>query len=103
MKTALTRLCLALLAVAGLSACTVIPAHPAAYRGNVYYGQSHYDAYPYGRQRHYDDRYYRDSYRAPPAHYYDAPPRHHSPVTDALRLHRDVRRSLGLPRLPGMP
>jgi len=88
-----------------LTACTVVPAPPTAYyRGPVVvetYPVYRYD-YPYRRYdydrrdyRGYDDRdgrYYRDDRR-----------RYDSPLDNAARTHRDIRRSLGLPRLPGMP
>ena len=101
----LTRLTLAAALLASLGACTVVPAYPAGYRAPPVYVET-YPAYRpapptvyYGYERGYrDDRrdYYRDDRR------YDDR-RHSSPLEDAARVHRDIRRSLGLPRLPGMP
>ena len=92
-----------------LTACMVAPAYPPGYyRAQPAYVET-YPAYGYpstsiyyesGRGRHYDDRggrYYGEQRR------YEEPRRIESPVDNALRMHRDVRRSLGLPRLPGMP
>lgn len=105
----LIRLGLAAALLASLGACTVVPAYPAGHyrappayvetypaygygypRANIYYesGYRHYDNHG---GRYYDDRRFEDRRR------YDAP------LPPPLQLHRDVRRSLGLPRLPGMP
>lgn len=99
----LLRLGLATALIGGLGACAVAP-YPVAYhrapgyvetypgyvqpRGTVYY-DSGYRYYDDRGSRYYDDRRYEQRYEAP------LPP--------PLQLHRDVRRSLGLPRLPGMP
>ena len=101
------RISLAASLLGSLGACTVVPAYPAGYYRpapayvetypvygypgtSIYYqsGPRYYDGYG---DRHYDNRHYEDrrGYGAP------LPP--------PLQLHRDVRRSLGLPRLPGMP
>lgn len=110
----LTRTALLLLLLASLSACTVVPAHPYAGRPATVY----VDAYPSGSYgRPYGNGYY--SGNRGPRHdhnqgYYREPerrdyrreePRHESTVRipSPLEVHRDVRRSLGLPRLPGMP
>lgn len=103
----LIRLSLAAALLGSLGACTVVPVYPAGYyrappayvetypaygypRANIYYesGHRHYED---RGGRYYDDRRYEDRRR------YDAP------LPPPLQLHRDVRRSLGLPRLPGMP
>jgi len=82
-----------------LAACTVVPAHPHAYYGGPPVVVDSYPAYRNGYPyQHYD--YDRRAYRG-----YDdrGGRRHDSPLESAARTHRDVRRSLGLPRLPGMP
>jgi len=98
---AVLRLCLMLSAIAGLSACATGPGDYAAYRDEAIYRDSYrypgYRGYPYG------DPYYRDGYRSAPPPVYNDAPRRGNPFDDAMRLHRDTRRSLGLPRLPGMP
>lgn len=107
MKTAtwLTRLALAAALVGSLSACTIVPAHPGVYRGSSVYVET-YPSYPtyrhgystpyYGdRDHHHGDRerrHFRDERR------YDAPHRRNSPLENIPRPHRDIRRSLGLPR-----
>lgn len=84
-----------------LSACTVVPAYPVGYQHRPAYVET-YPVYSYpstsiyyesGYHRHYDgygDRRYEGR-------------RGDVPLPLPLQLHRDVRRSLGLPRLPGMP
>lgn len=102
MTTLKKTICLgfALTLLASLGACTVVPAYPAAYRGPAVYVDP-YPSYRYGYPNTYHDehygRHYRDERR------YDEPRRIESPLESAARAHRDVRRSLGLPRLPGMP
>lgn len=107
-KSLALRLTLAAAFLGGLSACTVVPTYPVGYQRpppayvetypvygypttSIYYqsGYRYYDGYGDRRHDHrgYDDR--RGGYGMP------LPP--------PLQLHRDVRRSLGLPRLPGMP
>lgn len=106
-RLVLIRISLAAALLGSLGACTVAPAYPVAYRPAPVYVET-YPAYRYGHptpyygheERHYGDRggrYYRDEHR------YQEPRRIESPLEGAARLHRDVRRSLGLPRLPGMP
>lgn len=102
----LTRLGLAVVLLASLGACTVVPAYPAGYRAAPVYVES-YPAYRpappvvyYGYERGYRDDRGRDYYREDRR--YDER-RYSSPLEEAARVHRDVRRSLGLPRLPGMP
>lgn len=107
------RLILAAALLASLGACTVVPVQPGAYRSTPVYVET-YPAYRYGytppgyygnvyyerdrpRYDYYGDRRYQEHRR------YDAPARIESPLENAARVHRDVRRSLGLPRLPGMP
>lgn len=103
LSSPLIRLSLAAALLGSLGACTVVPAYPVGYhRAPPVYVES-YPAYGYGYpraniyyesdRRHYDDRGGR---------YYDNQ-RHEMPLPPPLQLHRDVRRSLGLPRLPGMP
>lgn len=96
------RIGLAATLLGSLGACTVVPAYPVGYQRpppayietypaygypatSIYYqsGYRYYDGYG---DRHYDDR------RS-----------HGMPLPPPLQLHRNVRRSLGLPRLPGMP
>lgn len=102
----LTRLTLAVALLGSLSACVVAPAQPVGYRAPPVYVETYptyryvdpyYSGYGY---RYYDDRggrYYRDERR------YDGPARSEVRIPSPLEVHRDVRRSLGLPRLPGMP
>lgn len=114
----LTRLGLAAVLLAGLGACTIVPAQPVGYRATPVYVET-YPAYRspapsvyYEYQpdfRHYDDRrgnYYREQRRDDRR--YDEPRYREerqvkSPLESAARTHRNIRRSLGLPRLPGMP
>ncbi len=88
-----------------LSGCIVAPAHPVGYRGPpVYvetyptyrhtYPNTYYDGYGYGDR---GGRYYREERR------YVEPRRMEAPIPSPAQVHRDIRRSLGLPRLPGMP
>ena len=102
------RLSLAAALLGSLGACTVVPAYPVGYHRAppVYvepypaYGHPSTTIYYQSGQRHYDDRNrhsYREERRPEP------PRRVDSPFDNAARTHRDVRRSLGLPRLPGMP
>lgn len=110
----LIRLGLAAAIFASLGACAVVPTYPAGYRATPAYVEP-YPAYRYGypstsiyyesSPRHYDgrgDNYYRDDRRRQERRYQE-PRRMESPLESAARTHRDVRRSLGLPRLPGMP
>lgn len=112
------RLSLATALLVGLSACTIVPAHPSAYRAPPVYVETYpsYRAppptiyYEYeSNHRHYDDRrgnYYReerrDDRRYNERRYRDKQ-QFESPLESAARTHRNIRRSLGLPRLPGMP
>ncbi len=107
LKQTLTRLGLATVLIGSLGACAIAP-YPAGYHrpppayvetypsygqpsGTIYYnsGYRQYDDHRGGR--YYDDRRYEE------------PRRHAAPLPPPLQLHRDIRRSLGLPRLPGMP
>lgn len=111
LKQLLARLTLAALLLGGLNACTVVPAQPGAYgyyRSAPVYIET-YPSYRYGypgtyyyghEQRRYDDR---DDRRYREERHYQESQRLESPLESAARAHRDVRRSLGLPRLPGMP
>ena len=115
LKQTLTRLGLATVLIGSLGACAIAP-YPAGYHrpppayvetypsygqpsGTIYYN-SGYRQYDDHRGRRYDDhrggRYYDDRR-------YEEPRRHAAPLPPPLQLHRDIRRSLGLPRLPGMP
>lgn len=109
----LTRLSLAAALLASLGACTVVPMHSAGYRAPSVYVESYpaYRTYPSANiyyesdRRHYDNRgggYYREEPRRDERRYQE-PRRMESPLESAVELHREVRRSLGLPRLPGMP
>jgi hypothetical protein len=104
----LIRLALAAALLGSLGACTIVPAHPGAYRGSTVYVET-YPTYRYGYSGPYygyrDHRHdgYRDGRHERDARRYDGPRRMDSPLESAARTHRDVRRSLGLPRLPGMP
>jgi len=105
----ISRIGAALLLLASLSACTIVPAYPVGVRAAPVYAEPYYGR-PYGNTyygnsapRHdYDRGYYREAERRD---YYRQEPRQESPVRipSPLEVHRDVRRSLGLPRLPGMP
>lgn len=115
----LIRFSLAAALLGSLSACVVAPAQPGAYRGPAVYVETYptyrntypntyYDGW-YGN-RYYDNRggrYYRDERRHEEHRHderrYEEPRRIESPLDSAARTHRDIRRSLGLPRLPGMP
>jgi len=112
LKPMLTRLTIAVLLLGGLSACTIVPAQPGSYgygyRSTPVYVET-YPTYRYGYpsthyygggHRHYDDR---DDRRYREERHYQELRRIDSPLESAARAHRDVRRSLGLPRLPGMP
>lgn len=106
----LIRISLAAALLGSLSACVVAPPHSVGYRAPSVYVETYptyrYGGYPntyydngYG-QRQYDNRgggYYRDQRR------YEEPRRMETPIPSPLDVHRDIRRSLGLPRLPGMP
>ena len=118
-STVLARTTLLALLLGSLSACTVVPTYPSyssgyAVRpapvyvetyGSGYYGQPRGNAYYYGNSApHYGHRH--EHYReAPRQEYRREAPRHEAParIPSPLEVHRDVRRSLGLPRLPGMP
>jgi hypothetical protein len=105
-KQTFFRLGLASILIGTLGACAVAPYPVTYYRappayvetypgyaqpsGTIYYN-SGYRSYDDRGSRHYDDRRYEGR------RHYDAP------LPPPLQLHRDVRRSLGLPRLPGMP
>ena len=85
------RLGLAALLLVGLGACTVVPTYPAyGYPGTTIYYQSghrHYDSY--GSRHHHGGPHYNHG-------------RHGAmPLPPPMRLHRDIRRNLGLPRPPG--
>lgn len=99
------RLGLAALLLVGLGACTVVPTYPVGYQhrpayvetypayGNpgttIYYqsGHRHYDSY--GSRHHHGGPHYNHG-------------RHGAmPLPPPMRLHRDIRRNLGLPRPPG--
>jgi hypothetical protein len=106
----LTRTFFATIIFGILAGCTVAPVYPVGYRSTPAYVNT-YPAYGYGGapstsiyyqsggRRYYDDspRYYR--------HDYPQQRSNHGPSVfeSAARTHRDIRRSLGLPRLPGMP
>jgi len=114
LKQLLLRLGLATALIGSLGACAVAP-YPVGYHrpppayvetypgygqpsGTIYYN-SGYRHYNDRGGRYYDDRggrYYDDRR-------YEEPRRQAAPLPPPLQLHRDVRRSLGLPRLPGMP
>jgi hypothetical protein len=106
----LTRLLLATALLGSLAGCAVVPAQPVAYRGAPVYGDpypayryGYPNSYPYGYYE-YDRRYYGDRpYYGDGRRYEERRIEIESPLESAARVHRDVRRSLGLPRLPGMP
>ncbi|PKO33788.1 MAG: hypothetical protein CVU34_10460 [Betaproteobacteria bacterium HGW-Betaproteobacteria-7] len=105
---AFIRLGLAIALLGSLTACTVVPAHPQGYYAGPPVVVETYPVYRYGYgypQRHYnhDRRDYRGHEQHGGRNYRDGGRRHDSPFDSAARTHRDIRRSLGLPRLPGMP
>jgi hypothetical protein len=105
-----TRLLLVTAIFGCLAGCTVAPIYPAGYRSAPVYGNT-YPGYGYGGapsttiyyqsgSRHHHDggrEYYR--HNSPQ----QQPSRGPSVFEGAARTHREIRRSLGLPRLPGMP
>ena len=117
------RFSLAVALVASLGACTVVPIQPVGYRAPPVYVETYstYPAYPiyptyrYGypsasvyyesNHRHYYDNRGGNRYRddRDDERRYREPQRSDSPLESAAQMHRDVRRSLSLPRLPGMP
>ena len=121
----LTRLCLAAAIFGSLAGCTVAPVYPNGYRPAPTYVNTYpaYGGYPglaygsspsttiyyqSGSRRHYDDghQHYRNDYpqQRPRQEYRQMEsPRGPTAFESAAKTHRDVRRSLGLPRLPGMP
>ena len=108
----LFRTLLATALVALLGACTVVPAGHVGYRSGPVYVDSYpaYRSYPGTTTYYYydNDRHgYRGHDRGYERRYderrYDDRPSRSMPLPPPLQLHRDVRRSLGLPRLPGMP
>lgn len=101
------RLGLVIALLGSLSACTISPSYPAygyayreAPRATAYYYPSNDRGY-YRNDNHQYHDYERPQARQEPR--YVAPPRVPSPFESAAKVHRDIRRSLGLPRLPGMP
>ena len=89
-----------------LTACTVVPAHPHGYYAGPAVVVETYPSYRYGYpHRHYghDRGDYRGYDQRGGRYYRDEGRRYDSPLGNAARAHRDIRRSLGLPRLPGMP
>lgn len=111
LKPNFLRFALAGVLLGSLGACTVVPTYPAGYQQRPAYVET-YPAYAYpgttiyyqSGHRHYDgygERYYGDRYYG--NRYYDGPRYREMPLPPPLQLHRDVRRGLGLPRLPGMP
>ena len=88
-----------------LGACTVVPAGHVGYHSGPAYVESYpaYRSYPgTSTYYYYGNNGYQHGYRGPDRGYYDRPARI-APLPPPLQLHRDIRRSLGLPRLPGMP
>ena len=101
LRSRFSRLALAATLLGSLGACTVVPAYQAGYRATPVYVETYpayRSSYP-GTYYQYERPYYGDrgNYR------YQEQRRSNSPFDDVARAHRDVRRSLGLPRLPGMP
>lgn len=101
-----------LLLIASLSACVVAPASPRHYGAGP--PTVYVETYPTGNYvGGYDNRYYqRDSrprqhdYREHERRDYYREERRPAPrvsIPSPREVHRDIRRSLGLPRLPGMP
>lgn len=121
----LTRLCLAAAIFGSLAGCTVAPVYPSGYRPaspyvNTYPAYGTYPGYSYGSapsttiyyqsgsRRHYDDDHHHHRHNYPQQrprqeYHHVEPQRGPSVFENAAKTHREVRRSLGLPRLPGMP
>lgn len=103
----LIRILVAATLIGSLGACVVAPPQSVGYRGPSVYVET-YPTYRYGypsggyyyghEHRYYDNRYYGDDRR-----YSEPPRRMEAPIPGPAQVHRDIRRSLGLPRLPGMP
>lgn len=105
-KKTMLRLSLAAVVLGALGGCAVVPYPQGYHRAPSVYVES-YPTYGapapgyYGSPRPYygygdhGGRYYEE--RRYEGH------RHEVPLPPPLQLHREVRRSLGLPRLPGMP
>lgn len=107
LRQTLSRLSLAAALLGSLGACAVVPAYPAGYRAAPVYVETYpvyRPGYP-GTYYQYDRPYYdnRDGRSYRDEHRYQDQRRSGSPFDDAARVHRDIRRSLGLPRLPGLP
>lgn len=100
----ISRIALTVALVGSLGACTIVPAQPGYYRSGPAYVET-YPAYRHGHSDHYrgDNHRYYDNRGYREQRSYQEPRRIQSPLEAAARTHRDVRRSLGLPRLPGMP
>jgi len=103
----LSRVVLSLTLLGSLGACTVVPAQRGYYRPPPAYVET-YPVYGYGYARSYrDDHHHHDEHRGYNSYRdqrsYREPVRIESPLESAARTHRNIRRSLGLPRLPGMP
>ena len=103
----LTRLTLAAAIFGILAGCTVAPVYPGYRSAPAYgYGYGYGGApsttiyYQSGSRRHYDGGHQNHRHD-----YYPQQRSSHGPSAfeNAAKTHRDVRRSLGLPRLPGMP
>ena len=106
LKQTILHLSLATVILGSLGGCAVVPYPVGYHRAPPVYVET-YPAYGYpsanvyygpGRQ-YYDDRggrYYDD-------HRYEERRHNDFPLPPPLQLHREIRRSLGLPRLPGMP
>lgn len=101
-----------LLLISSLSACVVAPSSPRHFAGGA--PSVYVETYPTGYYGgSYDNRYYQRDNR-PHQQYYREPERRHdyreerrpaprANIPSPREVHREVRRSLGLPRLPGMP
>lgn len=96
------RLGLAAALIGSLGACTVVPTYSAGYPSRPVYVET-YPTYVYpgtsiyyqsGGHRH----PYHDGYRG---RYFDDHRQIH-PLPPPMRLHRDIRRGLDLPRPPGL-
>lgn len=105
------RLSLAATLLGSLGACTVVPTYPVGYQRPTPVYVETYPAYGYpttsiyyqSGYRYYDRYDGRSHDHRQEPRYYDDRRSHGMPLPPPLQLHRDVRRGLGLPRLPGMP
>lgn len=98
LKRSLFSLSLAAVILGSLGGCAVVPYPAGYYRAQPAYVQT-YPAYGYPRA----NVYYEGGYRGYDNRRYDDHQHYSQPLPSPREVHRDIRRSLGLPRLPGLP